>query len=109
MNEKYSADQVEAIVDNAWRNLWKMRRPVAQAVSDRQHVLAKELESAIYEARHARETAMRMRLERDAAVANRSPTVTPEKLAEEIMARIERDGAIHRDSLIEVIAMVSGT
>lgn len=30
------------------------------------------------------------------------------KLADEIMARIERDGAIHRDSLIEVIRMVGG-
>lgn len=90
-----------------WEQLWQSGALVEPHSDDA--TLRRELESALYEARHARETAMRMRLERDAALANRSPTVNPEKLADEIMARIERDGAIHKDSLIDVITMVSGT
>lgn len=41
---------------------------------------------------------------------NDQPTrpVNAERMVDEIMARIERDGAIHKSSLMDVIAMVAG-
>lgn len=34
------------------------------------------------------------------------PAITAERIADELMARIERDGAIHKSSLIEVLSML---
>ena len=40
---------------------------------------------------------------------NQTQTAIPaERIADEIMARIERDGAIHKSSLMDVIAMITG-
>lgn len=88
--------------------------PVAQKptaheafIETAQYELRRQLEAARYEERNARRLAIEAKAERDMAVralgALKSMALNPDKVADELMARIERDGAIHRDSLIDVL------
>lgn len=68
----------------------------------------RRLAASHHEERNARRLAAEAKAERDMAVralgALKSLTIEPGKVADELMARIEREGAIHRDSLIDVLS-----